>query len=188
VAEPSRFLKILGAWWIALSIAIPAAVMIYIIGLVFQAFDLTTEKLQPFMQASGEAVIRIAAAAGVARGLFAPTRPNWRLPKLNDKATEAIVRATISVACVVSVTRLFEALNDIRRLLAGRRHHARHCRLCRRHHAWRRVVALWQHTGYRRMFRPTGCPGEELVRHFSTGFLGGGFHHRYFGSDRLRGL
>jgi len=32
VAEPSRFLKIFGAWWIALSIAIPAAVMIYIIG------------------------------------------------------------------------------------------------------------------------------------------------------------
>jgi potassium-dependent mechanosensitive channel len=102
VAEPSRFLKILGAWWIALSIAIPAAV-----------FDLTNERLQAFMQASGEAVIRIAAAAGVARGLFAPTRPNWRLPKLNDKATEVIVRAAISVACIVSVTRLFEALNDI---------------------------------------------------------------------------
>ncbi len=113
MAEPSRFLKIFGAWWIALSIAIPAAVMIYIIGLLFQAFDLTNERFQPFMQASGEAVIRIAAAAGVARGLFAPTRPNWRLPKLNDKATEVIVRAAISVACIVSVTRLFEALNDI---------------------------------------------------------------------------
>jgi len=36
--------------------------------------------------------------------------------------------------------------------------------------------------------RPAGCPGEGLVRHFSTGFLGGGFHHRYLGSDRLRGL
>ena len=113
VLEPSRFLKILGAWWIALVIAVPAAAMIYIISLVFHAFDLTNAQLQPFMQASGEGVIRIAAAAGIARGLFAPTRPNWRLPKIGDRAAEGIVRMAISLACIVSVTRLFEALNDI---------------------------------------------------------------------------
>lgn len=54
VAEPSRFLKILGAWRIALVVAVPAAAMIYIISLVFHAFDLTNAQLQPFMQASGE--------------------------------------------------------------------------------------------------------------------------------------
>ena len=113
IPDPSRFLKILGAWWIAVVIAVPAIAMIYIIGLVFQAFDLTNARLQPFMQASGEAAIRIAAAAGITRGLFAPTRPNWRLPKLNDRAAEGIVRAAIVLACIVSVTRLFEALNDI---------------------------------------------------------------------------
>ncbi|MGI8567813.1 MAG: DUF3772 domain-containing protein [Methylocella sp.] len=113
VLDPSPFLKILGAWWIALVIAVPAIAMIAIIGLVFQAFGLTNARLQPFIQASGEAVIRIAAAAGIARGLFAPTRPNWRLPKLNDKAAEGIVRAAIVLACIVSATRLFAALNDI---------------------------------------------------------------------------
>ncbi|MGH6843732.1 MAG: DUF3772 domain-containing protein, partial [Methylocella sp.] len=113
VLDPSPFLKILGAWWIALVIAVPVVAMITIIGLVFQAFGLTNARLQPFMQASGEAVIRIAAATGIARGLFAPTRPNWRLPKLNDKAAEGIVRAAIILACIVSVTHLFAALNDI---------------------------------------------------------------------------
>ncbi|MDQ6868946.1 MAG: DUF3772 domain-containing protein [Pseudomonadota bacterium] len=113
VLDPSRFLKILGAWWIALVIAVPAVAMIYIIGLVFQAFDLTNARLQTFMQACGEAVIRIAAAAGIARGLVAPTRPNWRLPKLNDAVAGGVVRAAISLACIVSVIRLFEALNDI---------------------------------------------------------------------------
>ena len=78
-----------------------------------KAFDLANARLQPFVQASGEAVIRIAAAAGIARGLFAPARPNWRLPKLSDRVAEGIVRAAISLACIVSVTRLFEALNDI---------------------------------------------------------------------------
>jgi potassium-dependent mechanosensitive channel len=113
VPEPSRFLKILGAWWVALVIAVPAVAMIFVIGLVFQAFDLTDPRLQTFMQASGEAVIRIAAAAGIARGLVAPTRPNWRLPKLNDRAADGIVRAAIALACIVSVTRLLEAFNDI---------------------------------------------------------------------------
>ena len=113
IPEPSRFHKILGAWWVALVIAVPAIAMLYIIGLVFQAFDLTNARLQSFMQASGEAVIRISAAAGLARGLFAPARPNWRLPKLGDPVAAGIVRAAISLACIVSLTRLFEALNDI---------------------------------------------------------------------------
>ena len=113
VREPSRFLKILGAWWVALVVAVPAVAMIFIIGLVFQAFDLANARLQPFVQACGEAVIRIAAATGLARGLFAPARPNWRLPKLGDPVAEGVVRAATSLACIVSVTRLFAALNDI---------------------------------------------------------------------------
>jgi potassium-dependent mechanosensitive channel len=113
VPEPSRFHKILGAWRVALIIAVPAAAIIFVIGIVFQAFDLTNTRLQPFVQACGEAVIRIAAATGLARGLFAPARPNWRLPKLGDPVAAGIVRAAISLACIVSVTRLFEALNDI---------------------------------------------------------------------------
>ncbi len=113
IADPSRFLKVLGAWWIALVIAVPAAVMVVLIGLLFQYFGLTNARMQPFFWACGEAVIRIAAAAGIARGLFAPTRSNWRLPKLDDRVAEGVVRAAISLAIIVSVTGLFESLNDI---------------------------------------------------------------------------
>jgi potassium-dependent mechanosensitive channel len=113
VAEPSRLLKILGAWWVALVIAVPAVVLVFVIGLVFQSFDHTNEQMWPFIQGSGGAVIRIAAAVGIARGLFAPTRPSWRLPKLSDPAAAGIVRAAIGLACVVSATRLLTALGDI---------------------------------------------------------------------------
>jgi potassium-dependent mechanosensitive channel len=113
VLDPGRFLKILGAWWIALVIAVPAIAIVFAIGLVFETFALANARLQPFIQASGEAVIRIAVAAGIARGLFAPTRPNWRLPKLNDKAAEGIVRTAIILAIIVSAIQLFAALNDI---------------------------------------------------------------------------
>jgi potassium-dependent mechanosensitive channel len=110
---PGRFHKILGAWWVTLVVVVPAIAIIFIISLVFQIFDLTNARLQPFLQACGEAVIRIAAATGLAVGLFAPARPNWRLPKLSDAVAGGIVRAAISLACIVSVTRLFERLNDI---------------------------------------------------------------------------
>ncbi len=113
VLDPSRFRKILGAWWIALVVAVPAVAMVFVIGLVLQTFDLANARLQPFIQACGEAVIRIAAVAGIACGSFAPARPSWRLPKLNDAVAAGIVRAAISLACIVSVTRLFAALNDI---------------------------------------------------------------------------
>jgi potassium efflux system protein len=131
ISDPGWFLKILGAWWIALVIAVPAAAMVFLISLVFQYFDLTDARLQPFMRACGEAVFRTAAAAGIARGLFAPTRPNWRLPKVNDRVAGGIVRAAIGVAFVVSATRLFEALNEIvGASLTGRRLDAR----ARRYH------------------------------------------------------
>lgn len=113
IPEPSRFLKILGAWWVALVITVPAAAMIAVIGLAFQTLGLAEARLWPFVLACGEAIVRVAAAMGIARGLFAPTRPNWRLPKLSDPVAEGIVRAAIGLACIVSVTRLFEAFNDI---------------------------------------------------------------------------
>jgi potassium-dependent mechanosensitive channel len=113
VADPGRFLKILGAWWIALVIAIPAAAIVLLIGILLQYLDLTNDRLLPFMWVCGEAAVRTTAAAGIARGLFAPTRPNWRLPRLNDRVAAGIVRVAVSLALVVSAARLFAALSDI---------------------------------------------------------------------------
>ena len=135
--------------------------MIHIIGLVFHAFDLTNARLQPFMEAFGETVIRIAVAAAIAFGLFAPTRPHWRLPQLNDRAAAGIVRTAISLACIVFGDPPFRsAQRHCWGLLAGRRHDARARRLAGRDHARGGVVALRQHTGYRRYFRPRGRQGE----------------------------
>ncbi|HET6376940.1 MAG TPA: DUF3772 domain-containing protein [Methylocella sp.] len=112
-AGPSRLLKAIGAWWVALVIAVPAAAMVSLISLVFQYFGLANDRLQPFMLACGEALVRIAAVAGIARGLFAPSRPSWRLPEVGDKIAEGAVQAATALAAVVGVINIFEALNDI---------------------------------------------------------------------------
>jgi len=113
IEAPSRLLKILGAWWVALVIAVPPIAMIYALGVVLNAFDLANDRLQPFTLAIWGSVIRIALAAGIARGLFAPTRPAWRLLSLGDAASRQLVQVAIAVACVISATRLVEALNEI---------------------------------------------------------------------------
>src|SRR3984893_8928394 len=112
-SEPSRFLKIVGAWWVTLLIAVPPIAAIFLIGLVFEAFDLISTRVRPFAEALGWSVVRIALAAGISRGLFAPTRPTWRLTNPSDTHSERIVRVALTVASLVSVTRLFEALNEI---------------------------------------------------------------------------
>ncbi|HTV31857.1 MAG TPA: DUF3772 domain-containing protein [Methylocella sp.] len=111
--EPSRFLKILGAWWILLVFAIPAALLVFIIGWILSNFNLANARLQPFLQALGVSMIRVGLVAGTTRGLFAPTRPNWRLPRISDLAADRIVRSAVTLAIVVSLMRLCEALNDI---------------------------------------------------------------------------
>lgn len=112
-SEPSRFLKILGAWWVTFVIAASPIATVFILGLVFEAFDLTNARLQPLAQALSWGVVRIALAAGITRGLFAPTRANWRLPAQGDQLSEKIVYVAIVVAIIVSVTHVFEALNEI---------------------------------------------------------------------------
>src|SRR5262249_32337779 len=39
-SEPSRFVKILGAWWVTLLIAVPPIAAVFLAGVVFEAFDL----------------------------------------------------------------------------------------------------------------------------------------------------
>lgn len=110
---PSRLLKILGAWWVALAIAIPPIVILYLFGAVLNSFDLASEPLRPLADAAWTSVIRIGLAAGISIGLFAPTRPSWRLPRLGDAACLRLVQVAVAAAVIVSLTRLVEALNEI---------------------------------------------------------------------------
>jgi len=113
VTDPARLKKILAAWWVAIGVAIVPIAALFAVMLVFEAFELTNDRLQPFIHELGIGVIRVALTAGIARGLFAPTRPNWRLLPVNTRTSERIVRLALGIAVAVSLTRLFESLNDM---------------------------------------------------------------------------
>ncbi|MEJ0094757.1 MAG: DUF3772 domain-containing protein [Methylocella sp.] len=113
IEKPSWLLKILGAWWVALVIAVPPIALTYIIILGLDAANLTSLRMQTVLQSVGGGVIRIAVVSGIARGLLAPTRPNWRLPRISDEAASRVLRVAVSVAWIISATRFCEALNDV---------------------------------------------------------------------------
>ena len=113
IAEPSRFLKILGAWWVALVIAVPPIALTYMVIYGLDAANLTSLRIQSVFDAVGVDVARIAMTFGLARGLLAPTRPNWRLPPISDAAASRLVGVAISVAGILLITRFCEALNDV---------------------------------------------------------------------------
>jgi potassium efflux system protein len=113
VEKPSRFRKILGAWWIALLVAVPPTALAYIVILGLDASNMTSVRMQSVLQALAAGVLRIAVVSGLARGLLAPTRPNWRLPRISDDAASALTSVVVSVACIVSATRVCEALNEV---------------------------------------------------------------------------
>lgn len=113
IAEPSRSRKCLGAWWVALSIALPVVVAVAAIRLDFSGFGLTNGRLAPFWRSAGLGAVSIAATVGLTRGLLAPTRPNWRLLRRTDSEAARTFGLAVTLISIIAVTHLLETLNDI---------------------------------------------------------------------------
>jgi len=111
--SPSRLQKVRAAWWIALVIASVPIIATFIVAMLAELFDVTNDRMAPFMRALGDGIARVALAGGIARGLFAPSRPNWRLFSISDVKCERIENMALVIATIVSITKMFEALNDI---------------------------------------------------------------------------
>jgi len=111
--NPSRLQKIRAAWWITFVIASVPIIATFIVAMLAELFDVTNDRMAPFMRALGDGVARVALAGALARGLFAPTRPNWRLFSLSNIKCERIEALALVIATVVSITKMFEALNEI---------------------------------------------------------------------------
>ncbi|MEA2839076.1 MAG: potassium-dependent mechanosensitive channel [Methylobacteriaceae bacterium] len=113
IADPSRFQKVRGALCAATVTAVVPIAAITLLFAIFNSFDLLGMRLEPLVRAIIAGVVRVALAAGLARGLLAPTRSHWRLLDVNDSVAVRISRLAITVACIVSATRFLEALSAV---------------------------------------------------------------------------
>ena len=113
ISDPTRFRKVRAALWVGTIVAIVPLASVTLFFALFNGFDLLSLRLEPLVNAIIIGVVRIALAAGLARALLQPSRPNWRLLDLRDSVAEKIARLAITIASIVSVTRILEALSAV---------------------------------------------------------------------------
>jgi potassium efflux system protein len=113
IEEPTRLHKVLGALWVALVTSVVPIVAAIAFAETLRAFDLVGTRLDPLLQSLVDLVRRLALAAGIARGLLAPLRPNWRLLDLGDAVATRLAGLVIAVAGILSLMKVIEAANEL---------------------------------------------------------------------------
>ena len=109
VHDPSRLRQASGAVWSTIvTIIVPLSAILALIGLA-RAFDLSTPRLDPLMDAVFDGIMRVALTAGIARGVLAPDLVNWRMLNLSDAMVDRLMRLTLSIAIIVSAAKVLEA-------------------------------------------------------------------------------
>jgi potassium efflux system protein len=113
IADPSRFQKARGALWVAIVTALVPIASVTLLFAVFNGFDLLGIRIEPLVRAVIVGIVRVALVAGLARGLLMPARPHWRLVDVGDSAAAKLSRLAITVAFIVSATRVLETLGAV---------------------------------------------------------------------------
>lgn len=110
-AKPSRFMKAISALRVMVATAaVPSGAVLALGGLV-QLFDLPA-LLESLGIALTVAVAAVAAGIGLARGLFAPKSPNWRLPPVDDAIARNLYHLVITTMTITGAVHVVEAAND----------------------------------------------------------------------------
>ena len=113
IERPDTWRKILAACWTSVSVAGAVIAVMYGVVYVFSFFASPDWRLAPLFAAMQAGIVRIALAAGLARGLLAPGKPRWRLLNLDDVTCDKLIRIVVGVAIIVSGTKVIEALNAV---------------------------------------------------------------------------
>jgi potassium efflux system protein len=111
--KPSRWRKVLLACWVSFSIPAVFITLTYGLAYVCAFVAVPDSRLQSLFAALQGGVIRVAVAAGLARGILSPGNETWRLSRLDTTTCDKLIRIVVAVAVIVSGTRIFEAVNDV---------------------------------------------------------------------------
>lgn len=111
-AKPTPLRKAAGAGWSALVVAAAPVAAIGALSLAFDAFDLLDAALEPIWLRFVEGVARVAFAFAIARAVFAPSHPNWRLIDPGDRLARLLTRLVTLAALTFSAARFLEQLEE----------------------------------------------------------------------------
>ena len=113
VKQPTRLMKSAGAAGAVIVItAVPIAAMTALRAAIM-GFDLVDASVTPILQALAEAVARIAFSYALARAIFAPARPQWRLLDPGDTLAARFVRLAVAISGIFTLTHIAEQVGEL---------------------------------------------------------------------------
>ncbi|MBM3625523.1 MAG: DUF3772 domain-containing protein, partial [Alphaproteobacteria bacterium] len=111
-ATPTPLRKAAAAGWTAIVLAAAPVAAVGALSLAFDAFDIVDSTLEPIWRRVVEGVARIAFAYAIARAVFAPSHPNWRLIDPGDRLAGLLTGLTALAALTLSAARFVEQLEE----------------------------------------------------------------------------
>jgi len=111
-ATPTPLRRAAGAGWSAFVVAVVPVAAIGALSLALDAFDLLDAALEPIWLRLVEGVARVAFAYAIARAVFAPSHPNWRLIDPGDRLARLLTQLVTLAALIFSTARLLEQMEE----------------------------------------------------------------------------
>lgn len=105
---PTRLQRTIAAWRVFLSIAGLPIIGIAAIGAIAVAFGLIDPSTN-LVRTIFLGVVRVAVIAGIAFGLLAPGQQDRRLLKIDDEASDNVLRTALTLALLVSLSHVIES-------------------------------------------------------------------------------
>jgi small-conductance mechanosensitive channel len=111
--KPNDLQKAAAALWTLFAVSVIPLAGVSAFYALANWFGLYDPQLQPVDSALFWGVIRCAMAAGLGTAIFAPNRELWRPVDLSDRVALKMRRLVVTVAVLISVGRLIEAVNEV---------------------------------------------------------------------------
>ncbi|MEF3367398.1 DUF3772 domain-containing protein [Methylocystis sp. 9N] len=111
-AEPTPLRKAASAGWMALVLAAAPIAAIVALTLAFDGFDLIDATLEPIWRRFVEGVARVAFVYAIARAVFSPAHPQWRLVDPGDRLARLATQLVTLAAFVLALARFLEQIEE----------------------------------------------------------------------------
>jgi potassium efflux system protein len=111
--KPGEFEKVRNAIWVAAVIFAVPSVTAFALLEGLRYFGLVSTMIEPLAVVLLQSVQRIALTAGLARGILAPAKPDWRLINVDTERAKRLTRLAFRVMCIVAGLQVLEVLMNM---------------------------------------------------------------------------
>lgn len=99
-------------WTSVVTAALPIIAVVGAFALLDQ-FHLLADRVRPVVEAVVNGFVSVSVAAGIAHGLLAPGKPEWRLLDLSDPVVRRLYKLALGATMMLAVAGVLESLIDV---------------------------------------------------------------------------